>query len=252
MSIETPEELAAMRRVGELVRRTLAMLRAHVRPGITTGALDALAEREFARAGATSGPAELVGFPASICISVDEEVVHGVPGARRLREGDLVTLDVTPLLDGFCADAAITVPVGRPRPQAARLLRAANACMRAAAHAAVPGAPLNSIGRATQRTARRHGMTVYPELVGHGVGRTMHEPPSVPNVFDARLRAPLTPGLVLAIEPMLGLGRPELEVRDDGWTIATADGSLAAHVEHTVMVDREPLVLTGTLTGSPG
>jgi methionyl aminopeptidase len=246
MSIETAEELRGMQRVGGLVARTLRALREAVRPGISTGELDDVAAGELRRAGASSAPAELVGFPGTICVSVNEEVVHGVPGARRLREGDLVTLDVTPLLDGFCADAAVTLPVGRPRPQARRLLRAADACLRDALAAAVPGAPLSAIGAACERAARAHGATVYPELRGHGVGRTMHEPPSVPNVELAHLRRRLGEGLVLAIEPMLGLGGRALEVRDDGWTIATADGSLAAHVEHTVVVGAPgPLVLTG-------
>ncbi|MCW3040120.1 MAG: methionine aminopeptidase type [Solirubrobacterales bacterium] len=238
MSIDTPEELAAMRRVGALVAHTLRVLRAAVRPGITTGALDELAQKEFARAGASSGPADLVGFPGCICISVNEEVVHGVPGARVLREGDLVSLDVTPLLDGFCADAAITVHVGRPRAEAVRLLGVADECLRAAVRAAVPGAALNTIGGATERVADRAGVSVYEELTGHGVGRSMHEEPTVPNVFVPRLRRKLQDGLVLAIEPMIGLGSDELELRDDGWTIATADGSLSAHVEHTVVVRR--------------
>lgn len=225
-----------MERVGALVASVLEQLRAAVAPGVTTGALDALAARAFKRAGATSAPMELVGFPATICISVNEEVVHGIPGGRVLREGDLVTLDVTPLLDGFCADAAITVPVGRARPEAQRLLRAAQACLRSAIRAAAAGQPLSSIGAATERTARKAGTTVYAELLGHGVGRTMHEPPQVPNVFAPRLRSPLGDGLVLAIEPMIGLGSPQLVLRDDGWTIATADGSLSAHVEHTVVV----------------
>ena len=244
MSIETAEELEGMRRVGALVTHTLRVLRDAVRPGITTGELDDLAAGEFARAGATSGPAELVDFPASICVSVNEEVVHGVPGARRLREGDLVTLDVTPLLDGFCADAAVTVSVGRPRPAARRLLRTADAVLREAVAAAVTGAPLSAIGAATERTATAAGATVVRELVGDGVRRTMHEPPSVPNVYSPRLRRPLNEGLVLAIEPMIGLGSADLVMRDDGWTIATADGSLAAHVEHTVMVGMPPTVLT--------
>ena len=245
MSIETAEELAGLRRVGGLVARTLRVLTDAVRPGVTTGALDAIAAGELARAGATSAPATLVGFPGTICVSVNEEVVHGVPGARRLCDGDLVTLDVTPILDGFCADAAVTVPVGRPTPAARRLLRAAHACLREAVGAAVTGAPLNAIGAATERTARRHGGTVYRELHGHGVGRTMWEPPSVPNVHVRGLREPLHDGLVLAIEPILGLGGPALVTRDDGWTVATADGSLAAHVEHTVVVaPSAPLVLT--------
>jgi methionyl aminopeptidase len=246
VSIETAEELQGMQRVGALVAHTLRVLRAHVRAGVTTGELDAIAARELRRAGATSAPAELVGFPGTTCISVNEEVVHGVPGARRLRDGDLVTLDVTPLLDGFCADAAITVPVGRPRPDARRLLRAADACLRATVAAAVPGAPLSAIGAACERTARTHGTAVFGELQGHGIGRTMHEPPGVPNVALAHLRRRLGDGLVLAVEPMVGLGGTELDLRDDGWTIATADGSLAAHAEHTIVVGApRPLVLTG-------
>lgn len=227
-----------MRRVGALVAHTLKVLAAAVRPGITTGALDDIAAREFARAGATSGPTQLVGFPGCICISVNEQVVHGVPGRRVLREGDLVTLDVTPLLDGFCADAAITVPVGQASPEAAKLLKTASACLRAAVQAAKPGAALNTIGGATEQVARQAGAAVYTELTGHGVGRTMHEEPSVPNVFVPRLRQRLGDGLVLAIEPMIGLGTTELELLDDGWTIVTADGSLSAHVEHTVIVRR--------------
>lgn len=245
MSVETAEELEGLQRVGALVAHTLRVLREQIRPGVTTGKLDDIAAREFVRAGATSGPADLVAFPGTICVSVNEEVVHGVPGARQLREGDLVTVDVTPLLDGFCADAAVTVSVGRPRPAARQLMRAADACLRAALRAAVAGAPLSAIGGATERTARRHGATVYTELHGHGVGRTMHEPPSIPNVFVPQLRRPLGDGLVLAIEPMVGLGDDRLVVRNDGWTVATADGSLSAHLEHTVVVrPAQPLVVT--------
>lgn len=245
MSIETPEELEGLRRAGELVAHTLRVLQDEVRPGIATGTLDDIAAREFAKAGATSGPAELVGFPGTICIAVNEEVVHGVPGARVLREGDLVTLDVTPLLDGFCADAALTVPVGKPRPAARRLLRAAHEVLHSALAAAIAGAPLSAIGAATEAAARARGLAVYAELTGHGVGRTMHEPPTVPNVNWPHLRRPLNDGLVLAIEPMVGLGGDELVLRDDGWTIATADGSLSAHLEHSVVVRPDsPLVLT--------
>lgn len=236
MSIETPEELEAMERVGALVASVLAELQGAVRPGITTGALDQIAERAFRREGATSGPADIVGFPGTICISVNEEVVHGVPGRRVLREGDLVTLDVTPLLDGFCADAAVTVPVGTPSPEAAALLAAADACIGSAVKAARAGDPLRLIGRATQRAARAAGVTIYPDLVGHGVGRTMHEPPQVSNVYEPHVKTKLHDGLVLAIEPMIGLGTSQLVVLDDGWTYATADGSLSAHVEHTVVV----------------
>lgn len=236
MSIETPEELEAMERVGALVATVLEELKAAVRPGITTGALDEIAARAFRRAGATSGPADIVGFPGTICISVNEEVVHGVPGRRVLREGDLVTLDVTPLLDGFCADAAVTVPVGRPSPEAAALLATADRCINAAVRAARAGDPLRLIGKATQRAARADRATIYADLVGHGVGRTMHEPPQVSNVYEPHVRQRMHDGLVLAIEPMIGLGSSQLVTLDDGWTMATIDGSLSAHVEHTVVV----------------
>jgi len=245
MSIDTPEELAGMRRVGAVVAETLAEVRRAVAPGVTTAELDAVAARVFARRGARSGPQLTYGFPGTICVSVNEEVVHGVPGGRRLRDGDLVKIDVTPELDGFLADAAISAPVGRPGPAVRRLLRAADACLAHALRAAVTGAPLRRIGAATERTARRAGATVFAELCGHGIGRALHEPPTVPNVDVRGLRQPLNRGLVLAIEPMLTLGGPELVELDDGWTIATADGSVAAHVEHTVVVDdARPLVLT--------
>jgi methionyl aminopeptidase len=245
MSVETAQELAGLRRVGGLVAKTLRVLRGEVRPGVTTAELDERAADLFARHGATSAPRTTCGFPGTICISVNEEVVHGVPGPRCLREGDLVKLDVTPELDGFVTDAAITVPVGRPTAETVELIRAAHACLRRAVAAAVTGAPLRAIGAATERTAQRHGATPFRELRGHGVGRHIHEDPSVPNVDVPGLRQRLNHGLVLAIEPMITMGRPELVTRRDGWTIATADGSLAAHVEHTVVVlENRPLVLT--------
>src|SRR4051794_13644337 len=245
MSVETPEELAGLRRVGRLVASTLRALRREVRPGVTTAELDAVAAALFATEGATSAPKTTYGFPGTICISVNDEIVHGVPGARVLREGDLVTLDVTPELGGFVADAAVTVPVGRPTPEATRLLEAADACLREALAVATTGAPLRGIGAATERTARRLGATPFAELGGHGVGRHIHEEPSVPNIDVPGLTQRLNAGLVLAIEPMVTMGGAALVDRADGWTVATADGSPAAHVEHTVMVQgRRPLVLT--------
>jgi methionyl aminopeptidase len=245
MSIDTPEELAAMRRVGALVAKTLRVLREHVRPGVTTGELDAIAAREFAREGARSGPILTYNFPGHICISVNDEIVHGIPGARVLRDGDLVKLDVTPELDGYFADAAISVPVGRPSPEIRRLLRAADACLESAIATATTGTRLRAIGAATARTAEAHRATPFGELRGHGIGRRLHEAPTVPNIDLPRLRQRLEAGLVLAIEPMLTLGADGLRPLDDGWTIATADGSIAAHVEHTVVVaDGRPLVLT--------
>jgi methionyl aminopeptidase len=245
MSIETPEELAGLKRVGALVAHTLRVLRSRVRPGISTGELDAIAFGVFEHEGATSAPMSTYGFPGTICISVNDEVVHGVPGPRVLHDGDLVKLDVTPELGGFLADAAISVPVGEPSARVRRLLQVAEATHRQAIAAAVTGAPLREIGRAAERTASRGGARVFAELQGHGIGRRIHEEPGVPNVDVPRLRRRLDDGLVIAIEPMMTLGSPRLVERPDGWTIATADGSYAAHVEHTVVVRRgRPLVLT--------
>jgi methionyl aminopeptidase len=245
MSIETAEELAGMKRAGALVALTLKTLRQHVRPGVTTQELDDRAAEIFDRHGATSAPMTTYAFPGTICISVNDEVVHGVPGHRRLRDGDLVKLDVTPELDGFLADAAISIPVGRPAPGVAQLLRAADDCLRRAIAAAVAGAPLRAIGATTERTAGRHGASVFAELRGHGIGRGIHEEPSVPNVDVPSLRQRLNEGLVLAIEPMLTMGGRRLVTRPDGGTIATADGAVAAHVEHTIVVHKQrPLVLT--------
>jgi methionyl aminopeptidase len=178
MSIETADELDGLKRVGALVAHTLRVLRGRVRPGITTGELDACAADIFDAHGATSAPMTTYNFPGSICISVNEEVVHGVPGPRRLQDGDLVTLDVTPELDGFLADAAVTIPVGKPRPGVTPLLRAADDCLRRAIASAVAGAPLRLIGATTERTAQRHGASVFPELRGHGIGRHIHEEPA--------------------------------------------------------------------------
>lgn len=235
-----------MRRVGALVAETLAAMRAEVRPGVTTGELDLVAARLWAKRGARSGPIETYEFPGSTCISVNEEIVHGVPGARVLREGDLVTLDVTPELDGFFADAAITVPVGRVPAEAQRLLKATQGCLVAALEAAREGARLRDVGATTARVATERGVTVFPELLGHGIGRELHEAPQVPNVDWPHLKQKLRAGLVMAIEPMAGLGGAEMETRDDGWTIATVDGSLSAHFEHTVIVSGDrPMVVTG-------
>ena len=245
MSVDTPEELAGLRRAGRVVSATLREVSRRVRPGVTTAELDAHAARVFARHGARSAPALVYGFPGAICISVDDEAVHGIPGPRRLRAGELVKLDVTAELDGFYADAAISVPVGRVAPRVARLAAAAQAALRRGLHAAQAGAPLNAIGAAVQQEAERRGCAVLGELTGHGIGRSIHEEPTVPNVYVAALDAPLAEGTVITIEPILGLGSSEVRSAGDGWTILTADGAPSAHAEHTLVVSAgEPLVLT--------
>jgi methionyl aminopeptidase len=245
VSIETAEQLTGMRRAGAAVAATLAAVRPHVAPGVTTAQLDALAARELRRRGARPSPALVYGFPGTLCISVEDEAVHGVPGDRVLRDGELVTLDCTAELDGFHADAAITVPVGRVAPLRRRLAAAADAALGAGLAAARPGTPVRRIGRAVERETARRGFTVLRELTGHGIGRTIHEAPTVPNVDDPGCEDVLTEGLVLTVEPIVGAGDWRLAQRDDGWTLATADGSPVAHAEHTIVVRRgAPLVLT--------
>src|SRR3954471_14054501 len=245
MSVRTPEELEALRRAGRAVAATLREVSRRVRPGVTTAELDALAARVLARHGARPAPALLYGFPGAICISVDDEAVHGIPGPRRLRAGELVKLDVTAELDGFYADAAISVPVGTVAPRVARLAAAAQAALRRGLHAAQAGAPINAIGAAVQQEAERHGCAVLGELTGHGIGCSIHEEPSVPNLYVPALDGPLAEGTVITIEPILGLGSHEIRSGGDGWTILTADGAPSAHAQHTLVVSAgEPLVLT--------
>jgi methionyl aminopeptidase len=245
MSVQTPEELAALRRAGRAVAATLGEVSRRVRPGVSTAELDAVASGVLARHGARSAPSLVYGFPGAICISVDDEAVHGIPGPRRLRAGQVVTLDVTAELDGFYADAAVTVPVGTVAPSLRRLMAAAGAALRRGLRAAVAGAPVNAIGAAVQDEAQRRRCTVLAELSGHGIGRTIHEEPAVPNVYVAGLRAPLHAGTVLTVEPILALGSAELRMGDDGWTVLAADGGPTAHAEHTIVVSGgRPLVLT--------
>lgn len=246
MSIETAEELARLRAVGQVVARALRAMREQVRPGVTTAELDQVGGQVFREAGARSGPQLDYGFPGATCISVNDEAVHGIPGKRVLRDGDLVKLDVTAELDGFYADACVSVPVGRPRPQAARLVRSAQAALADGMRAARAGEPLNAIGAAVERTVRREGHSVCAELLGHGIGRKIHEPPNVPAVYVPWLSQPLTEGLVLTIEPIISAGSGAVREAGDGWTMRTSDEALSAHAEHTMVITKgEPIVLTG-------
>jgi methionyl aminopeptidase len=245
MSIETPEELAALRASGRVVAETLRAMRRAVRPGVTTGDLDAIAERMFRRAGARSAPQLTYGFPGATCISVNDEAVHGIPGPRRLREGDLVKLDVAAELDGFYADACVSVGVGRPRPATNRLAAAARHALTQALRAARAGAPQSAIGATIEREAAAHGYAVCAELMGHGIGRGLHEAPDVPSVHVPALSQALTDGLVLTIEPIMSTGTGDVRQGHDGWTVCTADGTLSAHEEHTIVITPgAPLVLT--------
>jgi methionyl aminopeptidase len=236
MSVDTPEDLEGLRRAGQLVALTLTALRSAVRPGVTTSELDQIAAQVFEMHGARSGPIMTYDFPGSVCLSVDDEIVHGVPGPRRLRAGQMITLDVAAELDGYHADAAITVPVGAVSAEKRGLIAAARAALRAGIDSATPGASLRDVGMAVERASTARGFSVVPNLTGHGIGRQMHEEPTVYNwpAPDATLR--LTPGLVFTIEPMIVAGSPRIMVKRDGWTIRTVDGSLSAHEEHTIVV----------------
>jgi methionyl aminopeptidase len=245
MSIESEADWRGLRAAGRVVRLTLDALERHTRPAVSTGELDRVAAAVFAAQGARSAPSLVYGFPGTVLISVNDEIVHGIPGARRLELGDLVKLDVTVEKDGYVADAARTVIVGSGTELSRRLAACAKAAFAAGAAVARAGTRVNEIGRAVEREVRGSGFSVIASLAGHGVGRTIHEPPSVLNYYDARQRDVLTEGLVLAIEPIITSGAGEAFEDSDGWTIRTRDGSLAAHHEHTLVITRNrPVLLT--------
>jgi methionyl aminopeptidase len=243
VSIDHPDELAALRAVGRVVAETLRELARRVRPGVSTGELDDVAGRIFARHGARSGPQLDYDFPGVICISIDNECVHGIPGPRRLREGQLVKLDVTAELDGFYADACRTVPVGRIRPRELRLAAAAQSALRRGLEAATAGANVGAIGAAVESEVNRRGFSVCEALSGHGIGRKIHEEPDVPNIaWDG---PELTNGLVITVEPIIAAGLGDVHMAQDGWTVRTDDGSPSAHFEHTIVVtEAAPLLVT--------
>jgi methionyl aminopeptidase len=245
MSVDTPEELEGLRRAGALVAEVLRAVGEAVAPGVTTAELDALAADHIRAAGGRSAPIITYGFPGAICISVGNEVVHGIPGPRRLAAGDVVKLDVAVELDGYFADAATTVIVEPAASPDARLVAATRAALQRGIREAVAGATLRDVGDAVERVAEARGFSVLRELVGHGIGRALHEPPTVYNYAEASANEQLREGLVLTIEPMLAAGTRGIRGTGDGWTVVTANGSHAAHEEHTIVVTSgEPIVLT--------
>ncbi|MBX5490916.1 MAG: type I methionyl aminopeptidase [Chloroflexi bacterium] len=245
IALRSREELAAIRAAARVVARTIAELREAVRPGIRTRDLEHLAAESFRRQGARSGTLGYFGYPGQLCISVNDEVVHGIPGERRLAEGDLVKLDVVAVKDGFYGDAAVSVPVGEVRPEVARLVRVTEEALWAGIAQARPGNHIGDIGHAIERHVAAHGLVVVRDFVGHGIGRAMHEPPQVPNFGEPGTGPLLRPGMVLAIEPQVNLGTAAVRILDDGWTAVTADGAWSAHFEHTVAItEAGPEVLT--------
>jgi methionyl aminopeptidase len=243
VSIDDPEELAALRAAGLAVAEAIREMSRRVRPGVTTKELDDVAARVFSAHGARSGPQLDYDFPGVACISVDDEAVHGIPGPRRLREGQLVKLDVTAELDGFYADACRTVVVGRGRGREQRLAAAAQSALRRGLDAATAGASIGAIGAAVETEVAKRGFSVCTELQGHGIGRRIHEAPDVPNVaWDG---PPLTQGLVITVEPIIAAGLGDVYMDDDGWTVKTEDGSPSAHAEHTIVItERDPILIT--------
>jgi len=239
ISIKSDREFEAMRRAGRVVAEVLTWAGESIRPGMTLAEIDQEAERIIRSAGATPEFKGYRGFPASTCLSVNEAVVHGIPGRRRLTDGDIVGIDVGARIDGFVGDAAITVPVGTVSSEAHRLVDTCRECLERAVAVCGPGTRLSEIGKAVQEHAESRGYTLVREYAGHGIGRKMHEEPSVPNYVDADVRRrdlSLKPGMAICIEPMLNLGGPEVRVLDDGWTVVTRDGRLSAHFEHTVAI----------------
>jgi methionyl aminopeptidase len=245
MTVESDRDLAGLRRVGRVVALAIQEMKEKLEPGMTTGELDAIGARVFDRYGARSAPNLTYGFPGVNLISVNDEAVHGIPGDRLVLAGDLVKIDVTAELDGYVADSAVTVSLPAGPPVHDELRDCAEYAFERAASVARAGRPLNKIGRAIETTARRQGFTVLNELGSHGVGRAIHEAPSIPNYYDRRLVRTLTEGLVITIEPILSSSSAWTTESSDGWTIKTADGSPAAHHEHTLVVTKgSPIILT--------
>ena len=239
-------ELERMLTAGRLVGEVLTELAARVAPGVNTAELDELAEKRIVGAGATPAFKGYHGYPATICASINDEVIHGIPSGRRvLQEGDIISIDVGASIDGYYGDSAITLPVGQVSEQAATLLRVTEEALYKAIGQVRPGGRVSDVGHAVQRHVEAYGFSVVREFVGHGIGQRMHEEPQVPNYGEPGRGPRLAEGMVLAIEPMVNAGKPAVKVLPDGWTAVTRDKSLSAHFEHTVAVTAgEPWILT--------
>ena len=245
ITIKSERELALMREAGKVVAQTKSKLKGAIRPGITTNELDRIAEQEIRRLGAKSNFKGYMGFPCTICVSFNEEVVHGIPSGRAVREGDILSVDVGAIVEGFHGDSAFTVGIGALSDDAERLIEATKAALKVGIAQARVGARVGDISSAVQRYSEGLGYGVVRHYVGHGIGRAMHEDPQVPN-YGAPGQGPLLrEGMTLAIEPMLNLGGWETIEKDDGWTVVTADGHLSAHFEDTIAITSNgPEVLT--------
>jgi methionyl aminopeptidase len=244
-------EIAAMRRAGRVVAEVLALVESELKPGVSTAHLDRLAEAHIRKAGGTPSFKGVPGinprrpFPASLCISLDDEIVHGIPGERTIRDGQVVSIDAGAIIDGWHGDAARTFYVGEPPAAVRDLIDTTRAAMMAGIAAAVPGNHIEDISAAVEDMAKPYGYGVIRQFVGHGIGTSMHEEPQVPNYRTGRRGRKLEVGLCLAIEPMFTLGDYRAHILDDDWTVSTVDGSLAAHFEHSIAVtEHGPEILT--------
>ena len=251
VTLKSRSEIDRMRRAGRVVGEILDIIEAEIRPGVSTAHLDALADEHIRASGATSSFKGYPGinprrpFPASVCISIDDEIVHGIPGERTIRAGQIVSVDAGAIVDGWHGDGARTFYVGEPPPRVAQLIDLTRSAMMAGIAAAVPGNHIEDISEAVQAVAAKADLGVIRQFVGHGIGTAMHEEPQVPNFRTGRKGRKLEPGLCLAIEPMFTLGRSDTRIQPDDWTVVTADGSLAAHFEHSIAVtENGPLILT--------
>lgn len=243
--LKSPREIEIMREAGRIVAHTVEELKRAVQPGMTTNDLDRIAAQCFRKHGATTAIPAAYQFPGRICVSVNEEVVHGIPGQRRLKQGDLVKVDVAALYRGYVGDTTISFGVGKLRPEIERLMEVTEAALHKGIEQAQAGQRLGHISHAIQRHVEANGLQVVREFVGHGVGRSMHEPPQVPHWGPPERGPLLKPGMCLAIEPQVTLGDRAVRMLDDGWTAVTLDGRWSAHFEHTVAITpRGPLILT--------
>lgn len=243
--LKSPEEVEKIYRASQIVAQTLEILGTHVKPGITTKELDKVAEEEIRKAGAIPAFKGYRGFPATLCVSVNEEIVHGIPSQRRLKEGEIVGLDLGAIWQGFYGDAARTFAVGSATEAAVRLVDVTEQSLSLAIEQCKPGNRIGDIGHAVQSFAEKNGYSVVRDFVGHGIGRNLHEEPQVPNYGNRGQGPRLKPGLVIAIEPMVCAGRAEVDVLSDDWTAVTRDGSLSAHFEHSVAItENGPWILS--------
>jgi methionyl aminopeptidase len=247
INLKTDHEIEMMARAGRLLDKVVVEVKAACKAGVRTIELDRLVERRIRAGGARPGFLGYHGFPNSLCISINDEAVHGIPGQRRIEDGDIVSLDVGLVLNGFWADMGCTVAVGKVRAEARQLIRATEECLEVAIQAAQPGGRLGDISAAVQLHAEAAGFSVIRQFVGHGIGRQMHEDPQLPNFGTPGTGPELKPGMTLAIEPMVNEGAPDVYIKPDGWTVCTTDGSLSAYSEHTVAITKNgPRVLTSS------